>query len=279
MIRALAALAAAAAATLPASSVLAAPARPDPRIRTVDYDPARVVRLAGVVRTATQVRFGPDETIQHVAVGDAAAWEVAAEGSVLFLKPTGVRPPTNLIATTTTPAGETRHYAFELSARASAARGAPAVYVLRFRYPEEDARRLTGRAAAEAQALQQRLLQLKLERGAVEGRRNLAYALQGDAGIAPSEVSDNGRFTVLRFPGTQAIPSVHAVGPDGREALVAFDVRGEFLVVHQTAAQLRLRRRRQILCVFNLAWSPAGPRPATATATPAVVRSLKEDRR
>ncbi|ACG78764.1 type IV secretory pathway, VirB9 component [Phenylobacterium zucineum HLK1] len=253
----------------------------DPRIRTVDYDPQQVMRIVGVHRTATQVLFGSDETIQHVALGDTSSWEVAAEGSILFIKPTSLRAPTNLLVTTATSTGETRNYVFELSARSgSSARTAPGTtFVLRVRHPQQDQARLVGALAAETRALEQRLLTLKLERGAIEGTRNLSYALQGSRAIAPSEVSDNGRFTVLRFPGAQAIPGLFVVTPDGSEALAPFDVRGEFVVVHQTAPQLRLRRGREVLCIHNLAWSPRGPRLTTGTAAPQVDRILKEQRR
>ena len=59
----------------------------DPRIKIVDYDPWAVVKVTGVFRTATQILLGPDETILHVAVGDATGWDVAAEKNILFVKP------------------------------------------------------------------------------------------------------------------------------------------------------------------------------------------------
>lgn len=276
------------AAALLVSALLAAPAaavetpRPgaaDPRIKTVDYDPQQVVRIVGVFRTATQIRFAPDETILHVALGDTSSWEVAPETNILFAKPVAARAPTNLIVTTRTEGGETRHYTFELAARTgSAARAAPdTFFVVQFRYPEDEKRMLDKALSAEARALEARVLQLKLERGVLEGPRNLAYEVQGSAAIAPSEVTDNGRFTVLRFPGAQAMPAVYAVSPAGAEALVPFDVRGEFLVVHQTAAQLRLRRGRAVLCIYNLAYEPAGRPTGTATSARDVERTVREE--
>ncbi|MBY0398306.1 MAG: TrbG/VirB9 family P-type conjugative transfer protein, partial [Thermoleophilia bacterium] len=92
----------------------------------------------------------------------------------------------------------------------------------------------------------------------------------------PSEVTDNGRFTVLRFPGAQPMPAVYVVNPDGTEALVPFDVRGEFLVVHRIAAQLRLRRGREVLCILNGAYQAAGAPTGTATAAPDVDRTVTE---
>lgn len=257
----------------------ARPGPTDPRIRTLDYDPRQVVRIMGAVRTATQIRFAGEETILHVALGDSAGWEVAAETNLLFAKPITARPPTNLIVTTRTADGEMRHYAFELAARSGRTprNASDAVFVVQFRYPEAKKIRLQREISAEAQALGRRILQLKLDHAVLTGRRNLAYALQGSAAIAPSEVTDNGRFTVMRFPGAQPVPAVFAVSADGGEALVPFDVRGEFLVVHQTARQLRLRKGAEVLCLFNLAYDPAGPTTGNGTAAPDVTRTRREE--
>ena len=252
------------------------PGPADPRIKRIDYDPDQVVRIVGAFRTATQILFGPDETILHVALGDTSGWEVAPEKNVLFAKPTAVRAPTNLIVTTQTGGGAARHYTFELATRAGpTSRDTPETYfVIAFHYPAEEKAVLRQAISAEAQALEARILQLKLDRGVLEGPRNLAYELRGSPSIAPSEVTDNGRFTVLRFPGAQAVPTVYTVSPDGSEGLVPFDVRGEFLVVHLIAAQLRLRRGREVLCIFNDAYRPAGSPTGTATAAPDVERTL-----
>lgn len=253
----------------------------DPRIKTIDYDPQQVVRIVGAFRAATQIRFAADEAILHVALGDTSAWEVAPETNILFVKPVAPRAPTNLIVTTRAPSGQTRHYTFELAARSgSTSRAAPdTFFVVQFRYPAEEKAQVEAALSAEARALEARIVQLKLERGVLEGPRNLAYEVQGSSAIAPSEVTDNGRFTVLRFPGSQPMPAVYAVSPDGTEALVPFDVRGEFLVVHQTAPQLRLRRGRSVLCIFNLAFQPAGRPTGTATAAPDVERTVREEGR
>lgn len=251
----------------------------DPRIKTIDYDPQQVVRIVGAFRTATQIRFATTETILHVALGDTSGWEVAPEANILFAKPTTVRPPTNLIVTTKTAAGDLRHYTFELATRAGATgRSAPdTFFVVQFRYPQDEKRSLENVLSAQAQALEARVVQLKLERAVLEGPRNLAYERQGSAEIAPTEISDNGRFTVLRFPGAQPVPAIYAVSPDGSEALVPFDVRGEFLVVHQVAGQLRLRKGREVVCLFNLAYAPAGRPTGTATAAPDVDRTLQPE--
>ncbi len=238
------------------------PGAADPRVSTVDYDPQQVVRLVGVFRTATQILLGSGENVLHAALGDATAWDVVVEKNIVFIKPKARAEPTNLIVTTATARGEIRNYTFELSAREGpSARETPDTYfVVRFRYPsDEHANAVAAVSAAEA-ALRQRMLDLKLERGVLEGPRNLAYEVQGAQSLQPSEVSDNGRFTVMRFPAGQAIPAIYAVTPQGTESLIPFDVRGEFVVVHATSQRFRLRRGQDLLCIYNLGPDPDGAR-------------------
>lgn len=244
----------------------------DHRVIVLDFAPDRVVALATVLRTATQIRLAPGERVLHAALGDARGWEIAAEGSLVFIKPLTLRPPTNMIVSTRAASGALRHYVFELRVRATTSRGGAAPYVVAFRYPEEQAAGLAEALEARASALRRRLLQLRLARAALTGPRNLAYELQGSEAIAPSEVSDDGRFTVLRFPGAAAMPAVYVVAADGTEAVVPFDVRGERLVVHQTARLLRLRRGREVLCIFNHGYDPGEAPAATGTSAPDVIR-------
>lgn len=258
-------------AALVLASPVAAQAPLDPRIRELTYDPAAVYRIAGAFRTATQIVFSPDETIRHAAIGDSVAWEVAAEGSVLFLKPRERHQATNLLVVTERH-GAARHYVFELLAGEPGAR-APGVWQVRFRYPADEQAEAARTLAAQAGAVEQRLIGLELARGVVEGARNLAWSAQGDAALQPSEVSDNGRFTVLRFPGGQALPAVFEVGEDGSERLVPYDVRGEFVVIHGVTRGLRLRRGQSVLCLFNDAWDARGVGPGTGTASPIIDRA------
>ena len=258
------------AAGLALASPVAAQAPVDPRIRELAYDPAAVYRIAGAFRTATQIVFSPDETIRHAAIGDSVAWEVAAEGSMLFLKPRERHQATNLLVVTER-AGAIRHYAFELVAREPGDRTAIA-YQVRFRYPADDQGEAARALAVQAQAVEQRLIGLELERGVVEGTRNLAWSAQGDVALQPSEVSDNGRFTVLRFPGSQSLPAVFEVDEDGSERLIPYDVRGEFVVIHGVTRGLRLRRGQSVLCLFNDAYNARGVGLDTGTASPAVDR-------
>lgn len=258
-------------AALALASPVAAQAPLDPRIRELTYDPAAVYPIAGAFRTATQIVFSPDETIRHAAIGDSVAWEVAAEGSVLFLKPRERHQATNLLVVTERD-GAVRHYAFELLANEAGDRTAIA-YQVRFRYPADEQAQAAQALAVQAEAVERRLIGLELERGVVEGTRNLAWSAKGDAALQPSEVSDNGRFTVLRFPGVQALPAVFEVGEDGSERLIPYDARGEFVVIHGVTRVLRLRRGQSVLCLFNDAYDARGVSVGTGTASPVVDRA------
>lgn len=245
----------------------------DARVHTVTYAPGEVYRVAGAFRTVTQIVFSPDETIRHAAIGDSVAWELAAEGSVLFLKPRERPAATNLLVVTARGA-EIRHYAFELLAREP---GGPApAWQVRFRYPADDQAAAARALAEAAQAAERRLVSLQLRHAALEGPRNLAWSAQGDATLQPAEVTDNGRFTVLHFAGGQALPALFEVGEDGGERLVPYDVRGEFVVVHGVPRALRLRRGGAVLCLFNDAHDPRGGAD-TGAASPAVERRLPGD--
>lgn len=235
------------------------------RIREIPYTPGVVYPVQGGFRTATQIVFSPEETILHAAVGDSVAWEVAAEGSVLFLKPRERHAPTNLLVVTEGRRG-LRHYVFELSARD---RGG--AFQLRFVYPDDEQARSEAALAAVASAARDRVVQLELAQGAAEGPRNLAYTVQGDSALQPSEVSDNGRFTVLRFPGGQAIPAIFEVEGEV-ERLVPYDVRGEFVVLHGVTRGLRLRRGSSVLCVYNEAFDDRSAATGTGTAARTVER-------
>lgn len=257
------------AAAYPAQALQPGQAAPDARMREVVYAPGEIYRVAGAFRTATQIIFSPEETIRHAAIGDSVAWEVAAEGSVLFLKPRERHQATNLLVVTDR-GGETRHYAFELVARDPGARASTA-YQIRFLYPDDDRARAAAALARVTQEAEDRLIGLELRQAALQGPRNLAYAVEGEIELQPSEVSDNGRFTVLRFPGTQAVPAIFEVGADGAERLIPYEVRGEFVVIHGVTRGLRLRRGSSVLCIFNEAWTLHGA-TATTTAVPSVER-------
>lgn len=253
--------------------------RQDTRIRYVAYDPDEVVRINGVFRAASQIVFGEGETIASVALGDTVSWEVAPADNMLFIKPRERAPATNLIVVTRR-GTMTRTYTFALTARAGGiASGSNAQFVVRFRYPAEEAE---ANRQAELQRLQMQMLMVEaggvrvaLEAAALMGTRNLKYSLAGSSDLAPSEITDNGQFTIMRFPRNQPIPAIFTVSPDGSEAVVPYDVRGEFVVIHQVGREFRLRQGATLTCIWNNAYDRYGPDNSSGTASPDVQRTLE----
>ena len=256
------------------------PTSQDNRIRDVVYSDTQVFRIVGVFRSATQIVFSAGERVEHVALGDTVSWEVAPAENSLFIKPRELEGSTNLIVMTRSTAG-VRTYTFELSARRGAigARTADTFFKVVFRYPAEEAAAAraaaTQAAYARTLALQNGAIRSALDLAVLEGKRNLRYSVQGSSAIQPSEITDNGQFTALRFPNQRELPAFFAVNPDGSEAIVPFDVRDEFVVIHGVFAQLRLRRGKDVLCVFNEAKDFYGRDPKTGTASSVVERTTE----
>mgnify|MGYP001616431505 CR=1 FL=1 len=217
----------------------------DHRVREANYNDRQVYEIPGVFRIATEIVFAKDEVVEHVALGDTVSWEVAPAANSLFIKPRERAGRTNLTVITRSRYGP-RSYRFALS---PTQRGS-GFYTVVFRYPEQEA------AEAQAQAAMAQLAQLKaLERGAVksaldigvlEGTRNADYIMQGSTAIQPSEVSDNGQFTVMRFPNQRELPAFFIVNPDGSEAIASFDVSDEYVVLHGVYRTIRLRRGLEV---------------------------------
>ena len=258
------------------------PTAQDSRIREAIYSDAEVYRIVGAFRSATQIVFSAGERVEHVALGDSVSWEVAPAENSLFIKPRELAGATNLIVITRSDAGS-RSYTFELSARRGSigARSADTFFKVVFRYPREEAAAAQAAAAqaayARATALQSGAIRSALDLAVLEGKRNLQYSVQGSSAIQPSEITDNGQFTALRFPNQRELPAFFAVNPDGGESIVPFDVRDEFVVIHGVFAQLRLRRGKEVLCVFNEAPDFYGRDPKTGTASSIVERTSDPD--
>lgn len=252
---------------------------PDQRVREVNYTDGNVIAIRSAFRTATQIEFAPGEQIKFVAMGDTVSWEVAPADNSLFIKPRERAGTTNLIVVTDFE-GEKRNYTFELTAIAGAKNGG-SFFKVRMRYPIQEAAAARTAAAkqqlAAALAAQNSATKLALDIGVLEGTRNLNYKVQGSSAIQPSEVSDNGQFTVMRFPNQREVPAIFTVNPDGSEATASFDVRDEFVVLHGVYKEIRLRRGKVVLCIYNESPNYYGRDPKTDTASEIVERTTTEN--
>ncbi|HEX8483160.1 MAG TPA: TrbG/VirB9 family P-type conjugative transfer protein [Allosphingosinicella sp.] len=188
----------------PPTSDPGAPASADSRVRTVDFIPDRVIVIEGAPGYQVTVELSPDEVVESVAVGDSGAWNVAAnrKGDHLFIKAIMAGVSTNMTVIT-----NVRVYNFELSPMMSASEIA---YTVRFRYPPTVPEAEDDAPTAEGEGL---------------------YRLSGDKALRPSEMSDDGSHTYMRWPRDRSLPAVYAMSDAGQEMLVNGMMREDDLFV------------------------------------------------
>ena len=174
-----------------AAQVRPKPGPDNPHIQSVEYAPGQVVLLEAAPGYQLTIELSADEQVENVAIGDSSAWQVTANrrGDHLFVKALSGGVSTNMSVTT-----NIRSYVFELTPASS---GGEVPYTVRFHYPP---------AAAEEQNPQ----------AAAEGR----YRLGGDRALQPSEISDDGTHTYIRWPRDRSLPAVYGVTETGAETLV-----------------------------------------------------------
>lgn len=259
----------------------------DPRVQLVAYNPLDVVRIVGSPTNSTQITFGPAEEITQVAIGDAESWLAQPAANMLFLKPTERRPATNAQVVTRRPDGSLRSYQLRLVAEPggegtggamASAMGetvGSAMYAVHFRYPQDERAERAARRTRAAERVREQDAQARLAGAWAEGPRNWRYVAQGSGALEPAEVSDNGRQTAFRFPGSRRVPVIYAVALDGSEAIVPATMAGDTAVVQTTARAFVLRDGQEVLRIVNRGFDPAGRDPGTGTGTPGLTRSVR----
>lgn len=265
----------------------------DSRMRYVAYNPGQVVHLSTIIGATMVVSFSPTETVTSVAETDSLHLAAVPKGNYLFLKPSAALTLQPIIVLTQREDGSLRRYVFEIEtvSSPSTANGADGVfYSVQFTYPSDEAAAEAAREAAEAAKIEQ-LNELALQRATqnaalsllnaertnpFSGPRNYKYVAQGDRGLAPLTVWDNGYSTVLQFADNARIPAIFVIDPDGKEATASYSVDGETVQIGQTAREFRLRDGNTALNIYNLGFDTVGGNPGTGTTNPEVTRVVGE---
>jgi type IV secretion system protein VirB9 len=192
------------------------PGEGDPRIQTVRYDPAQVIRLSVAPGLQTMVELAAGETIQTIGVGDSVAWQVSAgkRGDFFFVKNISASAITNMTVVT---AG--RVYNFELAP--SDGFGGASAYHVRLVYP--------GRAQTIA---------------SVDVGPMFEYRLSGSRAIRPASVIQEGTRTIVEWPADMALPAIFTLD-NGNEALVNGEMQDGRFVIAGTPAKLIFRLDRK----------------------------------
>lgn len=187
----------------------------DPHLRTIRYDPKRVIPLEGAAGYQLMIELSPDERVQNVALGDSAAWQVnvSKSGDHIFLKPQQAGAQTNMTVLTSV-----RTYNFELTAAGAPTADTP--YSVRFDY------------AAPRQAT---------SRTDVFVSPTSYYRIRGDKVLQPSLVHDDGTRTYLEWPPNRPLPAVFGVDETGHEILVDGMMRDDVMVIDRVVPRLIFR--------------------------------------
>jgi type IV secretion system protein VirB9 len=219
----------------------------DPRIRVIDYDPDQIYSVTGHTGYQMTIEFEPDEKIETVGIGDSSGWQVTPNGNatLLFLKPMGVVPDTNMSLVT-----NKRRYNLELSSRNGARVNKSAItHVLRFRLPAPPP------ALTSAVPDENRITQTP------EELWNRNYRFEGSMELVPEEIFDDGRYTFIRFAENLETPAIFAVSGAEDENLVNSNLRGRYVMIDRVAGQIVLRHGKLLTRLYNEAYATPEPGP------------------
>ena len=202
---------------LPASAqTYPQPGEGDPRIQTVQYDPAQIIRLSVAPGLQTIIELAPGENIQTIGVGDSIAWQVSAgkRGDFFFVKNVSANAMTNMSVVTAV-----RVYNFELAP--SGGYGDVSPFHIRVVYPAKS----NGTATINIEP-------------------TFEYRLSGSKLIRPESVYQEGTRTILEWPEDTPLPGIFAV-ENGDEAIVNGEMQDGRFVIAGTPAKLVFRLDRE----------------------------------
>ncbi len=189
----------------------------DPRLQSVGYDPAQIIRLSVAPGLQTMVELAPGEAIQTVSVGDSAAWQVSVgkRGDIFFVKNVSAGALTNMSVVTAA-----RVYNFELMPGNNY--GDVSAYHVKLTYPSKEAKPET-----------------------VSVRPAYEYRLSGSKLIRPISVYQDGMRTIIEWPEDSALPGIFAL-ENGSESLVNGEMQDGRFIIAATPPKLIFRLDREV---------------------------------
>lgn len=252
----------------------------DSRVRIINYNPDEVVKIRTFYGVSTHIKFGADETIKHVAVGDSLAWKIVPADNNLFIKPQEQEADTNVTVVT-----NKRDYNFVIVvAKAEKSQkdrwsDRSLIYSLKFHYPDEEAKALAAKFELEKEKAESQKTVIALGESENHAEKNYGYYGRGDSMITPIRAYDDGRFIYLSFRAISDLPAIYEEDEQGNESLINTNVIDtNTVVVHKLVENLVLRAGLKVSAVknANYAATSMGQREnRTRTAVDSVKRTLK----
>jgi type IV secretion system protein VirB9 len=228
----------------------------DPRLVNRLYDETQVVRIEGKTNVQTTIKFGDDEHIENVAIGDSQAWQVTPNkrANLLFVKPLADHAATNMTVIT-----NDHTYLFDLVANPKTP---TPLYVLSFTYPKPVEPAPTQVAPAQGPTAVELAAATDPQEIVDPAELNFAWSKDGDSNLMPTRIYDDGSATFLAWPAGEPVPAILMKDKAGTEGPVNYAVRGDVIVIEGVPKELILRSGKDMATLRNN--GPARPAPALA---------------
>ena len=243
----------------------------DSRIKYANYHPDQVYNIYAKYGEVSLVELEADERIDGdssgLALGDAAAWQVAVKGRNIIFKPTQKAPSTNMVITT-----NKRTYVFNLM---MANAHHPTTFLLRFRYPSDQALRnqkIEQEKTRKRTSYYEATKQASQQSGRPKNMEYFGYGNRSGQALRPTAMFDDGLFTYIEFDNAKALPAVFKVEADGSETLVNTHIEGKYIIVHELAETFHFRLGNAVLGIKNQNYDKTGVFNKTGTSKPNTVR-------
>jgi type IV secretion system protein VirB9 len=247
----------------------AATAAADNRIRSLAYDPDRIVQVIGRMGIQSTIQFDGDERIQNVAVGDSSKWQVTPNhgATLLFVKPLAPRVRTNMTVVT-----DRRTYMFDLVA---GDKWTTPLYALKFSYPNEKPVETAVKPTEQsvtAAATQQPVT-------ATAERLHFDWQSKGYGKLVPSRVFDDGTAVYLSWNRETPLPAILTMSEDRKEGPVNYRMSGDYIVISPIPQNMVLRYEKRMAMLWTtrrVVPPPAAPAispPATIAQRMATVQA------
>jgi type IV secretion system protein VirB9 len=237
----------------------AASAATDNRIRSLAYDPDKIVQVLGRMGIQSTIQFDGDERIQNVAVGDSSKWQVTPNhgATLLFVKPLAPRVRTNMTVVT-----DRRTYMFDLVA---GDKWTTPVYALKFSYPN-DKRSMSALKPAEQAQSQAQVTAVQQQPTMTADRLHFDWRSKGARKLVPSRVFDDGTSVYLSWNRETPLPAILTMSEDRKEGPLSYRMSGEYIVVSPIPQNMVLRYANQMAML----WTTRRVTPSAPVATPPV---------
>lgn len=229
------------------AELVATPLKGDVRLVQFNYDIDNTYLVLTKPKAVTHLAFAADETIQSVAAGDTATWDITAtkDRKNLFIKPTYDDSDTSMTVLTTK-----RTYQFVLRSTSDGKKWYQRVTWL---YPKDLVMEMAGQADMSIEAPTPRPFAATSQQPATThdgssddstctgtltrlnaANLDMSFESTGDAPFKPTVVMSDGKFTYIRMPQSiQELPALFTVIDGNEYSLVNYTVDCNYLVAQR----------------------------------------------